>query len=320
MRRGAALATASLSVLLSLALGTSAVALREEPQARVERAAVEAHDVPSGALRAEQLAALPRPAATTVPAAVGDEPQAIVDDGRGADGSPTDTSSLPEAQPAPAPTAAPPPPPPPAADAAAPDCAALACVALTFDDGPGPDTGRLLDELAARGVHATFFVVGRQIAKQPGAVAREVAAGHVVGNHTWDHAMLPGLSDEAVAAELDSTSQAIVAEGAAAPTLARPPYGSLSPSVTQAFESRGMAGVLWDVDTEDWKNRDAGVTTERALAGAHPGAIILMHDIRPSTVDAVPGLVDALRARGFTLVTVPQLLGAPAAGAVYDHR
>lgn len=292
MRRSAALATASLSVLLSLALGTSAVALREEPQAHVERAAVEANDVPSGALAAERLAALPRPDATTVAAAIADEPRAPQ----------------------------PPPPPPPAADAASPDCAAMACVALTFDDGPGPDTGRLLDELAARGVHATFFVVGRQIAKQPGAVAREVAAGHVVGNHTWDHAMLPGLSDEAVAAELDSASQAIVAAGAPAPTLARPPYGSLSPSVTQAFGSRGMAGVLWDVDTEDWKNRDAGATTERALAGAHPGAIILMHDIYPSTVDAVPGLVDALRARGFTLVTVPQLLGTPAAGAVYTHR
>ncbi|WP_263730563.1 polysaccharide deacetylase family protein [Cellulomonas sp. SG140] len=322
MRRGAALATASLSVLLSLALGTSAVALREEPQAHAERAAVEAHDVPSGALGAERLAALPRPAVTTVPAAVADAPRAVVDDGRGAGGSPSGTSSPPEAQPAPAPTAAPQPPPEPAvaAPAAAPDCAALACVALTFDDGPGPDTGRLLDELAARAVHATFFVVGRQIAKEPGAVAREVAAGHVVGNHTWDHAMLPSLSDEALAAELDTTSQAIVAEGAPAPTLARPPYGSLSPSVTQAFASRGMAGVLWDVDTEDWKNRDAGVTTERALAGAHPGAIILMHDIHPSTVDAVPGLVDALRARGFTLVTVPQLLATPVAGGVYAHR
>lgn len=319
MRRGAVLATASLSVLLSLALGTSAVALREEPQAHAGRAAGGTHDAPSGALGAERLTALPRPAPTTGPAVVADEPHAVVDDVRGAGGSGGGTSSTPEVPSAPAPTAAPPPPPAPAA-AAAPDCAALACVALTFDDGPGPDTGRLLDELAARGVHATFFVVGRQVAKQPGAVAREVAAGHVVGNHTWDHAMLPSLSDEAVAAELDSTSQAVVAEGAPAPTLARPPYGSLSPLVTQAFGSRGMAGALWDVDTEDWKNRDAGVTTERALAGAHSGAIVLMHDIHPSTVDAVPGLVDALRARGFTLVTVPQPLGATAAGAVYAHR
>lgn len=318
MRRGAALATASLSVLLSLALGTSAVALREEPRAHVERSAAQAHDIPSGALGAERLATLPRPGAPTGPAAVTDPPETLVDDGHGARRSASDTSPTPETPPAPTPTAAPEP--PPAVAAAAPDCAALACVALTFDDGPGPDTGRLLDELAARGVHATFFVVGRQIAKEPGTVAREVAAGHVVGNHTFDHAMLPGLSDEAVGAELDSTSQAIVAEGAPAPTLARPPYGSLSPAVTQAFGSRGMAGVLWDVDTEDWKNRDAGVTTERAIAGAHAGAIILMHDIHPSTVDAVPGLVDALRARGFTLVTVPQLLGAPSAGAVYAHR
>ena len=81
-----------------------------------------------------------------------------------------------------------------------------------------------------------------------------------------------------------------------------------------------MAGVLWDVDTEDWKNRDAATTTQRAVDGAHPGAIILMHDIRPSTVDAVPALVDTLRSRGFTLVTVPQLLADPVPGGVYTHR
>ncbi len=314
MRRGAVAAAGSLSVLLSLALGTSAVALREEPPraADVQAAAAGGRTVRA----AERLEAFPAR-----------EP--VADDGRGpaaAQGRPLDAAP---ADP-PAPTGAPdvaatapvaPASAPSSAPAApTPDCSVLACIALTFDDGPGPDTGRLLDELAARGVSATFFVVGRQVALEPGIVAREAAAGHVVGNHTWDHALLPRLGAEAVGAELDSTSQAIVAEGAPPPTLARPPYGSTSPVVSQAYAARGLVGVLWDVDTEDWKNRDAAVTTQRALDGAHAGAVILMHDIRPSTVDAVPGLVDALRARGFTLVTVPQLLADAVPGRLYAHR
>ena len=70
-----------------------------------------------------------------------------------------------------------------------------------------------------------------------------------------------------------------------------------------------MAETRWDVDTEDWKNKNAAVTTQRALAGARPGSVILMHDIHASSVDAVPGLIDQLRAKGYTLVTVPQLMG-----------
>lgn len=190
------------------------------------------------------------------------------------------------------------------------DCAVARCVALTFDDGPGPDTGTLLDELAARDVPATFFVVGRQVQAYPDLVAREHAEGHVVGNHTWSHPDLRTLGPDQVADELDRTARAVADATGQPPVLVRPPYGAVDDQVLSVLAGRGETAVLWDVDTEDWKNRDATETTRRALDGAHPGAILLMHDVHPSTVQAVPGLVDQLRAQGYTLVTVPELLGA----------
>ncbi len=89
----------------------------------------------------------------------------------------------------------------------------------------------------------------------------------------------------------------------------RPPYGATNDTVTQVLADRGASSILWNVDTEDWKNADVAITTQRALDGAKPGAIILMHDIHPTTVQAVPRIIDALQALGYTLVTVPQLLG-----------
>jgi peptidoglycan/xylan/chitin deacetylase (PgdA/CDA1 family) len=201
----------------------------------------------------------------------------------------------------------------------APDCSVLRCVALTFDDGPGPYTAALLDELAARGAPATFFVVGRNVARYPDLVAREVAAGHAVGNHSWDHHDLTTLPPDGVAGELDQTSAAILAAAGVGTALVRPPYGATSDQVTAALAARGDAAIFWSVDTEDWKNRNVGLTTRRALAGAAPGAIILMHDIHPTTVQAVPGIIDALRAAGYTLVTVPQILPGMTGGGSYRH-
>ncbi|HJX44092.1 MAG TPA: polysaccharide deacetylase family protein, partial [Geodermatophilus sp.] len=200
------------------------------------------------------------------------------------------------------------------------DCAVLACVALTFDDGPGPYTALLLDELRAAGVRATFFVVGRAAAARPDLVREAVADGHAVGNHTWSHPRLPDVGAVAVADQLDRTS-AVLADLGVTTTLMRPPYGATDATVASVTAARGHAQILWDVDTQDWRNRDVAVTTQRALAGAHPGAIVLMHDIHPSTVEAVPGIVDALRAEGYTLVTVPELLGSDLQpGRAYVHR
>ncbi|NEM05651.1 polysaccharide deacetylase family protein [Geodermatophilus normandii] len=239
---------------------------------------------------------------------------------------------VPSPPPPPPPPPSPPPPPPsppppepappepvPPAPADGVDCAVLRCIALTFDDGPGPYTAALLDELRAEDVRATFFVVGRNAAAHPDLVRRLVADGHAVGNHTWSHPRLPDVGAAAVGTELDRTA-VVLADLGVRTSLMRPPYGATDATVASVAADRGYAQVLWDVDTRDWWNRDVAITTERALAGAHRGAIVLMHDIHPTTVRAVPGIVDALQAAGYTLVTVPQLLGPDATpGRTYTH-
>ncbi|WP_409483156.1 polysaccharide deacetylase family protein [Arsenicicoccus dermatophilus] len=193
------------------------------------------------------------------------------------------------------------------------DCRRLSCVALTFDDGPGPYTARLLDELSAAGVRATFFTLGQNVQAQPDVVRRAVSAGMVVGNHTWDHRDLRRLDASQQRREVEDTDRVLgPILGAERPTLVRPPYGSFDATT----KTLGHPLVLWDVDTEDWKNRDVAQTTRRAVDGARAGSIVLMHDIHPSTVEAVPGIVRALQAKGLTLVTVPELTGPLAPGAV----
>lgn len=205
---------------------------------------------------------------------------------------------------------------PPATGDHAVDCTRLACVALTFDDGPGPYTAQLLDELADAGAPATFFVLGGSIAAMPDLVRRAAAEGHAIGSHTWSHSRLPLLTGEQIADEVDRTTAALFDAGVTTDLL-RPPYGETDARVADVVGDLGYAQVLWDVDTQDWLNRDVVTTTQRALDGAGPGAVVLMHDIHPTTVQAVPGIIDALRTRGYTLVTVPQLLGAVDPGAVY---
>ena len=226
---------------------------------------------------------------------------------------PTPVAPATPVTPAPVPPATPAVAPPPAA---AVDCTKLKCVALTFDDGPGSLTGTLLDRLEAAGVVATFFVLGQNVRIHPDLVTRMVRSGMVVANHTWDHRDMKRLSLSEARSEVDRTSAEIARVTGVSTTLLRPPYGSMSPQTA----TLGQAIILWDVDTEDWKNRDASITTSRALATVRPGSIILMHDIHASTIEAVPAIIAGLKARGFTLVTVPQLLGNPQPGKVYARR
>jgi peptidoglycan-N-acetylglucosamine deacetylase len=189
------------------------------------------------------------------------------------------------------------------------NCAKAKCIALTFDDGPGPYTRRLLKMLAQKKVSATFFLIGGSVSTRPDLVKAEIAAGHAIGNHSWDHPQLTKLSKTRIKDEVDRTARAIQKAAGVSTTLVRPPYGATNGVVASILRSRGDAQILWNVDTEDWKNLNARITTRRALAGARRGGIILMHDIHSTSVDAVPRIIDKLRARGFTLVTVPELFG-----------
>ena len=208
--------------------------------------------------------------------------------------------------------------PPPAPAGADPvDCTLVACVSITFDDGPSSLTPGLLDVLDRERAPATFFVQGGAVASRPEVAARIVGSGHEIGNHTWRHPNLTKLPDEEVRSEVERTQAAILAATGAAATTFRPPYGASDQRVRDLL---GLPVVVWDVDTLDWQDPGPAVVADRAVGGSSRGSIVLMHDTHEQTVEAVPALVDGLRGRGFALATVEEQLGAlPAAGTIVSH-
>ena len=183
-------------------------------------------------------------------------------------------------------------------------------IALTFDDGPHATlTPRLLDILKARGIKATFFVLGQCVVANPDVLRRAVAEGHEIGNHSWDHRALTKVGAAGVALEVNQTNAAIEQAGGKKPTLLRPPYGATTTTITKRLnEEYGLKVILWDVDPLDWKVRNAAHVTGEILKHTRPGSIILAHDIHPSTIDAMPATLDALLEKGFQFVTVSDLV------------
>lgn len=187
-------------------------------------------------------------------------------------------------------------------------------LAMTFDDGPHPsNTPRLLDMLRNRRLRATFYLIGGMVAAYPDIARRIVAEGHEVGNHTWRHPFLSTLGDAAVLREIDRTTEVIWQATRAIPHTMRPPYGALTPrQAGMVHAARNLPSVMWSVDTQDWRRPGSSVVASRVIAGADRGAIILAHDIHAPTIDAMPAALDGLIDRGFTSVTMSELLGFPA--------
>jgi len=184
-------------------------------------------------------------------------------------------------------------------------------VALTFDDGPGPDTPAVLAELKKAGVPATFFVIGRNVKANPEVLRQVVADGHEVGIHTWNHPDMTTLKPAQQKAEIENTAGEVLAVAGTAGRLFRAPYGAVDPSVLKRAEDSKLLSVLWDVDTQDWTGPSPDQIVQAAVSGAQPGSIILMHDgpgNRASTVAAVPRLIKELRAKGFSFATVGDLV------------
>ena len=190
-------------------------------------------------------------------------------------------------------------------------------IALTFDDGPGPYTAHLLDVLDQYGAKATFFLIGSKVSSQANVVRNIHARGHQLGNHSWSHPELPKLPVDQIAGEIDRTNDAIKQATGVTPAILRPPYGAVNGVVLEQLRLRGMSSILWSVDTRDWADRNSDIVCSRAVAGARPGAIILMHDIHQTSVGAVPCILSALKQQGYSFVTVQGLLGNMAAGAGY---
>jgi len=184
-------------------------------------------------------------------------------------------------------------------------------VALTFDDGPGPYTGRILGVLRRTHIPATFFVIGEWARRYPGLVRAEANDGFEVGDHTDTHPFMSLLSPDAQRAQIINAGDAIQKAGAPFPHLWRPPYGAFNAATLQILRSLGMLMVLWTVDTSDYARPGVSRIVYTAVSGARPGAIILMHDgggDRAETVAALPRMIAALRRHGYRLVTISQLL------------
>ncbi|MFI5686662.1 polysaccharide deacetylase family protein [Streptomyces sp. NPDC051636] len=200
------------------------------------------------------------------------------------------------------------------------DCREAKCIALTFDAGPSENSARLLDILKEKKVPATFFLLGkRHMEKYPELVKRMAAEGHEVASHTWDHKILNRISPEQIREELRRPNEAIERLTGHRPTLMRPPQGRTNATVHRISREMGLAEVLWSVTAKDYTTTDSALITKRVLAQASRDGIILLHDIYQGTVPAVPGIIDALKERGYVFVTVPQLLapGKAEPGKVY---
>ena len=178
-------------------------------------------------------------------------------------------------------------------------------VALTFDDGPSPvTTPRLLDVLTAKDVPATFFMLGFMARDNSEIVQRIARERHDIASHTMYHQNLVNLSPSAVQADINEASntfQAILGHG---PAYTRPPYGNINDAVATSV---GTPMILWSVDTEDWRSKDPNAIIATTMSEVHDGAIILMHDIYPTSVDAIPTLVDTLRGAGYEFVTISEM-------------
>jgi cellulose synthase/poly-beta-1,6-N-acetylglucosamine synthase-like glycosyltransferase/peptidoglycan/xylan/chitin deacetylase (PgdA/CDA1 family) len=204
-------------------------------------------------------------------------------------------------------------------------------VALTFDDGPdGRWTPQILDILKAKHAQATFFVIGKNMSREPGLVAREVREGHDVGGHTWTHPNIGETPTAQTLVELNATQRLFETITGRSQRLFRPPYfGDAEPSTPRevapllAAQQQGYLSVGRRIDPDDWKKPDpdhiVDTTIARLQDTTRPGQIVLLHDSggdRSRTVEALPRLIDEIRAHGYKLVTVAQLAGMTDAQAM----
>src|SRR5271167_2593912 len=184
-------------------------------------------------------------------------------------------------------------------------------LALTFDDGPGPYTQQLVGVLNKYHVHATFFAIGEEERYFSAGTLLELHSGDVVGDHTETHPMMASLSAHDQREELLEQIARIELLGGPRPRLFRPPYGSFDATTFKLLHELRLLMVLWSTDTADYTLPGVRAIEQRALAGAHPGAIILMHDAggdRSETIAALPAIIAGLRKRGLRPVTIPRLM------------
>lgn len=181
-------------------------------------------------------------------------------------------------------------------------------IALTFDDGPGQYTDKLLDCIEENNVHATFFMLGENVGKYPETVKRMIKLGCELGNHSWNHPNLLNIGLDAVKQQFDDTDNALIEACGQAATVARAPYGSGSQEIYQTVQK---PFIMWSLDTLDWKALNAAADYEAVINGdLTDGSIILMHDIHQPSVEAALNIIPELVKEGYELMTVSELAQA----------
>jgi len=180
-------------------------------------------------------------------------------------------------------------------------------LALTFDDGPGPYTRLVIAKLRKHRVHATFFVVGRNIALYAGATRQERSLG-AVGDHTFTHPLLTALPRGQAEAQIARTQAALARASGGPVFLFRPPYGGRNATIDSIARADGLLEVLWSVDSQDSLGASYAQIERNVIAGLRPGAIILMHENRGQTVRALLKIFAALQRKHLRAVSVPRLL------------
>lgn len=192
------------------------------------------------------------------------------------------------------------------------------CIALTFDDGPSPQTtAALLDGLKARGAHATFFLIGEQIAGNEALVMRMKDEGHQIGNHSFTHVRLDAAGERELSeiAQTEDALHELLGEGAC---WIRPPWGFSSDALEQHVS---VPLIFWTVDTMDWSVRSRDLVAHCIVQNAADGDIVLLHDPYQTSVDAALQAIDTLSAQGYEFVTLEELFArsgvTPEAGHFY---
>ena len=177
-------------------------------------------------------------------------------------------------------------------------------IALTFDDGPNYNTGKVLDVLAKYNVKATFFVLGSKAKDNKKILKREYDSGMEIGNHTFNHLLLTKYKENVIKDEIDKTSSVIFEVTGRYPKLLRPSYGVYNNIVKKIGN---MPIIIWDIDTLDWKYHNSKRIASRVINKVKDGDIILMHDIYSATANSLNIIIPELQNRGYTFVTIPEL-------------
>ena len=203
-----------------------------------------------------------------------------------------------------------------------PATAAAKEVALTFDDGPyGTSTQQVLDILQKEHIHATFFLIGKNVEEYPALAKEIVQEGNVVGNHTYDHPKnLTTMPLAQVSSELAMAESAIASSTGVHAKLFRPPYGSISKALRSEIKKEGYTVVLWNVDPRDWDyaSSTSAVIEQYVVAHLKNRMVIVLHDgrdthinyPRDNLINALPAVIEDLKQRGYTFVTVDKLVGS----------